>query len=413
MVNAVIDISSTGVSLLIQDSEGEHQYTRREAFPVLKYTEDGRLNADGITKICEKVMLLQRICRNMKDFTVDNLYVLATASLRYITNAEDVVEVIRKYTGAEVNMMDAVMEGRCALASNERFRGMGDPVIIDIGGSSIEMGSYSSSEICCLDFGALSLKQRFVLGAYPDESEYRQIKKYLKGALADFDVTELCDDSEDRMAVFCGSLSTAIYKLFCKTYGETPDEDQMADPDKAAKLAKKVLTSDKRSQLLIEASGGNVEYMGVAIIILSRMVKEMDFRRVCFSESGVKEGFLKLLAAGEIEAAVSGYEPESREDKKIETLDDLTKAIKKRAKKAPPKVMEARKPAQTPFMELKTGKSADYEYKLKKEMKAKKKAEKQAAKEAAKAAEAEAKAEAKSEAKEDRDDPDSSQDDKD
>ncbi len=346
MTNAVIDISSTGVSLLIQSDDGDYSYTRREAFPCLRYVEEGRLNAAGITKICEKVLLLQRICRHMTDCIVDNLYVLATASLRYITNSEDVIEVIKKYTGAEVNMVDAVMEGKCSLASNERFRGMGDPVIIDIGGSSIEMGSYSSNEICCLDFGALSLKDRFVSGAYPTDEEYRKIKKYIKGALLDFDVTELCDDSETRMAVFSGTLSTSIYKLYCKVFNEPLDEDRIADPDKLSKLAKKVLASDRRSQLLLEAAAGNVEYLGVAMIIVSRMVKELDFRKVCFSESGVKEGFLKLLESGEIEAIPSGFEPAPSEDKKIETLEDLTKAIKKRAKKAPPKVVEAKKPAQ-------------------------------------------------------------------
>ncbi|MCD8307326.1 MAG: hypothetical protein LUD51_03750 [Clostridia bacterium] len=345
MTNAVIDISSTGVSLLIQSDDGDYSYTRREGFPSLRYTVDGRLNADGITKICEKVIMLQRICQHMPDCIVDNLYVLATASLRYITNSEDVIEVIKKYTGAEVNVVDAAMEGKCSLASNERFRGMGDPVIIDIGGSSIEMGSYTSSEICCLDFGALSLKARFVAGAYPSEEEYKKIKKYIKGALLDFDVTELCDDSETRMAVFSGTLSSSIYKLYCKVFSEPLDEDRTADPDKLAKLAKKVLTSDQRSQLLIETASGNVEYLGVALVIISRMVKELDFRKVCFSESGVKEGFLKLLERGEIEAIPSGFEPAPSSDKKIETLEELTKAIKKRAKKAPPKVVEAKKPA--------------------------------------------------------------------
>ncbi|MCD8294289.1 MAG: hypothetical protein LUE27_03430 [Clostridia bacterium] len=346
MVNAVIDISSTGVSLLIQSDDGDYSYTRREGFPSLRYTEDGRLNADGIIKICEKVMLLQKICQHMSDTIVDNLYVLATASLRYITNSEDVIEVIKKYTGAEVNIVDAEMEGKCSLASNERYRGMGDPVIIDIGGSSIEMGSYSSNEICCLDFGALSLKDRFVAGAYPDLEEYKQIKKYIKGALLDFDVTELCDDSDERMAVFSGTLSSSIYRLYCKVFNEPLDEDRIADPDKLSKLAKKVLTSDRRSQLLIEAASGNVEYLGVALVIISRMVKELDFRKVCFSENGVKEGFLRLLEAGEIEAMPSAYGPAPSEDSKIDTLEDLTKAIKKRAKKAPPKVVEAKKPAQ-------------------------------------------------------------------
>ncbi|MCD8285965.1 MAG: hypothetical protein LUD50_01905 [Clostridia bacterium] len=345
MTNAVIDISSTGVSLLIQSDDGDYSYTRREGFPSLRYTAEGRLNAEGITKICEKVMLLQHICQHMPDCIVDNLYVLATASLRYITNSEDVIEVVKKYTGAEVNIVDATMEGKCSLASNERYRGMGDPVIIDIGGSSIEMGSYSSNEICCLDFGALSLKERFVTGAYPNEEEYKKIKKYIKGALLDFDVTELCDDSETRMAVFSGTLSSSIYKLYCKVFNEPLDEDRIADPDKLSKLAKKVLTSDQRSQLLIETASGNVEYLGVALVIISRMVKELDFRKVCFSESGVKEGFLKLLESGEIEAIPSGFEPAPSSEAKIETLEELTKAIKKRAKKAPHKVVEAKKPA--------------------------------------------------------------------
>lgn len=174
---AVIDISSTSISMLVCGKDGARPaYKYRESLSALSFTEGSKLTEHGVEKICDKISVFQDQCKKLG---VEKLYVVSTAAMRFIDNAEEVFEAIRTRTGAIVNQIDGDTEAYCDCVANEKFRSMKMPVIIDIGGASIEMCDLTKSGkegMYCLNFGALTLQRKFVKSVYPDKEECSKSK---------------------------------------------------------------------------------------------------------------------------------------------------------------------------------------------------------------------------------------------
>ena len=76
---AVIDISSTSVSMLVCGKEGHPSYKFRESLSAVSFTEGGKLTDHGVEKLCEKISVFQDQCKKLG---VEKLYVLSTAAMR-------------------------------------------------------------------------------------------------------------------------------------------------------------------------------------------------------------------------------------------------------------------------------------------------------------------------------------------
>ena len=204
---AVIDISSTSISMVVCGKDGTHTaYKYRESLSALSFTEGGKLTEHGVEKICDKISVFQDQCKKLG---VEKLYVVSTAAMRFIDNAEDVFEAIRTRTGAIVNQIDGETEAYCDCVANEKFRSVKNSVIIDIGGASIEVCDLSKSGregINCLNFGALTLQRKFVKSVYPDKEECAKIKKYIKKALSKAEIPV----EEGGTAVLVGATNRSV-----------------------------------------------------------------------------------------------------------------------------------------------------------------------------------------------------------
>ena len=324
---AVIDISSTSISMLVSGRDGVRpSYKYRESLSALSFTEGGRLNDHGVEKICEKIAIFQDQCKKLG---VEKLYVISTAAMRFIENAEEVFEAIRTRTGAVVNQIDGQTEAYCDCVANEKFKSMHSPLIIDIGGASIELCDLSKGKagINCLNFGALTLQRKFVKSVYPDKDECGKIKKYIKKALAKAELPV----SEEGTAVLVGATNHSIYEIYRDYYDIPVSENMVIDVEKLKKLAKKLIEAPDRSHLLIKNAPEKIYFIVVALITLVQLLKKFGFKEVVASDFGVKEGYLKLVLSDEIKAQPSPFFPE-RPVKEIKSVEELAEHIKLRQK---------------------------------------------------------------------------------
>ena len=233
---AVIDISSTSISMLVCGKDGARPaYKYRESLSALSFTEGSKLTEHGVEKICDKISVFQDQCKKLG---VEKLYVVSTAAMRFIDNAEEVFEAIRTRTGAIVNQIDGDTEAYCDCVANEKFRSMKMPVIIDIGGASIEMCDLTKSGkegMYCLNFGALTLQRKFVKSVYPDKEECSKIKKYIKKALSKAEVPSF----EGGTAVLVGATNRSVYEIYRDYYDIEVSENMTIELEKLKKTRKK------------------------------------------------------------------------------------------------------------------------------------------------------------------------------
>ena len=311
---AVIDISSTSISMVVCGKDGTHTaYKYRESLSALSFTEGGKLTEHGVEKICDKISVFQDQCKKLG---VEKLYVVSTAAMRFIDNAEDVFEAIRTRTGAIVNQIDGETEAYS--------------VIIDIGGASIEVCDLSKSGregINCLNFGALTLQRKFVKSVYPDKEECAKIKKYIKKALSKAEIPV----EEGGTAVLVGATNRSVYEIY-RDYYDIPESEEMTiEMDKLKKLAKKLIEAPDRSHLLIKNAPEKIYFIVVALITLVQLLKKLGFKNIVVSDYGVKEGYLKMALTGEEKAEPSPFFPE-RPVKEIKSVEELAEHIKLRQK---------------------------------------------------------------------------------
>ncbi len=332
---AVIDISSTSISMLVCGKDGTHPaYKFRESLSAVSFTEGGKLTEHGVEKICDKISVFQDQCKKLG---VEKLYVVSTAAMRFIDNAEEVFEAIKTRTGAVVNQIDGETEAYCDCVANEKFRSMASPVIIDIGGASIELCDLTRSGregIYCLNFGALTLQRKFVKSVYPDKEECSKIKKYIKKALSKAEVPAFGGGT----AVLVGATNRSVYEIYRDYYDIEVSENMVIEIEKLKKLAKKLIEAPDRSHLLIKNAPEKIYFIVVALITLVQLLKKYGFSSVAVSDFGVKEGYLKLALSGEEKAELSPFFPE-RPVKEIKSVEELAEHIKLRQKasKAPVK----------------------------------------------------------------------------
>ncbi|MDE7464666.1 MAG: hypothetical protein K2M48_06515, partial [Clostridiales bacterium] len=182
---AVIDLSSTGVSMLIAEGDKatgifETVYKDRTNIAITDYFEGKSISARGIDKLIDALITARSTAKAMG---AAECYVVSTAVLRNVDNINEVAEKIRIRTGMVINHLDGKTEAYCDLVSNSKYAAYDKAVLIDIGGGSVELcdlAKADKSEMVCLEFGPIKLRNKYVADIYPTEDEAKRVRKYLR-----------------------------------------------------------------------------------------------------------------------------------------------------------------------------------------------------------------------------------------
>ena len=302
MKYAVIDISSSGVSFFAanaKDNDFEIEFKERHTLSLKHYIENGKLLARGIEKLTEALSLVKSKCEAL---SVAKGWLIATASLRTIENFDDVHKEIAKRTGMSINLIDVKSEAACDVAANSQCVSYESPVLIDMGGASIEICDFTvegKEDYVCLDFGLDDLTNRFVSKIYPTFEEADEIKEYLKKKLKKAGVPK---DGVFSTAVLSGSIMQSIYDVYCD-YADIPAVDKslkVIEPKEFRKLSKHLFDNSKRSMIVLTNAPEKLHVIGTAMVALRTLLKRFNVKKVIVSDYGVKEGYLKLILEGKL-----------------------------------------------------------------------------------------------------------------
>ncbi len=296
---AVIDLSSTGVSTVIAEGDRatgifEPMYKDRTNIAVADYFDGKSISPRGIEKLIDALISARSTVRAMG---VEECYVISTAALRNIDNIEEVAVKIRMRTGIVVNYLDGRTEAYCDLVSNRKYAAFGDVVLIDIGGGSVELCDLSNADkddVTCLDFGPIKLRGKYVSDIYPTEDEAKRIKKFLRKKS---DEAKLPRKNKFSTAVIVGSINDAIYATY-REYCEKKKLGTEFSYDKYKKFVAYLLSSPDRTQLIMKTAPEKIHVLPIAAIVLKELLKRFKVDNIVISDTGVKEGYMALVATG-------------------------------------------------------------------------------------------------------------------
>ena len=336
MKYSVIDISSSSISMIVAESEGgktEVVFKERSSLTLVHYLEDGALSERGVQRLAEMLLRYKDMSAGLG---VERCYLIATAALRHVRNFGEVAAAVLAETGLTVNLIDGETEAYCDYIANIYYKSFDRPVLIDLGGKSIEicdLSKTSKEEMMSIPFGLIDLYRKFVSAIYPDEKEAKDIRRY---ANKRFDEAGLPEDGVYSTAVIVGATGAAIYDI----YAEFSDEKLASDVrtirrKKFKKLVDHLLTGADRSRLVLNNAPEKLYLIGSAAIVLKLLFKRFDVENIIVSERGVKEGYLRLVLEGKESGAYydfvrGGADGEARKLPEAKEPEKKTKSTAKR-----------------------------------------------------------------------------------
>ena len=293
---SVIDISSTGVSMIVAEARGKEAevvFKDRANLTLLHYLNGRDLSARGIEKVVAAVAAMKEKCSRLG---ADELLLISTAALRAIGNFEEVGAAVLGGTGIPVNAVDGRKEAYCDLVANRAYAAFDRAAIIDIGGASIEVCDINEKGgriMVSITFGLLNLHEKFVSRIQPDEEEGKNIRRYLSRKA---DKAGMPGEGVFDTVILVGAAGQAL----CGVYGEYFDaaENRAMTAKKFKKLAKHLLCGKDRSKVILDAAPDKLYSVGVASVVARTFVKRFGAERILVSERGVKEGYLQLVLEG-------------------------------------------------------------------------------------------------------------------
>jgi len=207
----VIDIGSNTMRLSIykrNEQDLTMMFHKKNAAGLAGYIDaEGSLTVEGINKAVD---VLQGFSQLIENIGLKDVYAFATASLRNVSNSDEVTREISNRAGIEIDVLSGEQEGIYDFLGATRYMSLDRGLMVDIGGGSTELVSYYDGKInraLSIPIGSLNLYLTHVSDILPSQSELADIIASVDKQL---DLVQLSQPQ----AIICGVGGTA--RNLCK-----------------------------------------------------------------------------------------------------------------------------------------------------------------------------------------------------
>ena len=292
----IMDFSSTALSLLVADiskDSVEYVVNLRRSVSILDYlTEDGKLSKRGIERVVDSALYLVKAAKRVG---VERFKMISTASMRLISNYREVSSQIEGATGLDIEALDGKAEAYADYVANRSYSMLGSALLLDVAGASAELADLEDgnmNHMHSLYMGPLVLFKRFK-GMYPDKDDAKKVKKHVRKLL---DKNKVYNDMTFKHLVLVGGSAEALYSVYSDYYSIPDTEHRVMKKKKLNKLVKHLISSEERSLLFIKNAPDSVHTIIPAALLIQAVSKQYSSEEYIVSGSGVKEGYLCMIA---------------------------------------------------------------------------------------------------------------------
>ena len=180
MLYGIIDIGSITIKIRVYDVEENKVktlFSKTNTAGLVSYKKDNTLTMDGIDILVNTLLDYEKI---MNNFSIDNRFYFATASLRNIDNTVDVVKTVKDKTGIDIHILSELDEANLSFEVLKRELEYDDGVLFDVGGGSSELTIFENKipvQQVSLEFGALIAFDEYVSILLPSKDDAMLIEK--------------------------------------------------------------------------------------------------------------------------------------------------------------------------------------------------------------------------------------------
>jgi exopolyphosphatase / guanosine-5'-triphosphate,3'-diphosphate pyrophosphatase len=204
MREAVLDVGSNTAHLLVVDAHRGAAplpalSVKRELRLAEHLTPEGALSDTGVDAL---VSFIASALIEAEDQGCESVKAFATSAIREASNTDEVLTLVRVATGVDLLVLSGEQEAMLTFLAVRRWFGWssGRLAVFDIGGGSLEIAT-GADEVpdvtLSFELGAGRLTREWLRGDVPLESDYRDLRKYVRAQIARGAGTVLRAGSED------------------------------------------------------------------------------------------------------------------------------------------------------------------------------------------------------------------------
>jgi exopolyphosphatase/guanosine-5'-triphosphate,3'-diphosphate pyrophosphatase len=298
--SAVVDLGSNSVRLVVFEGLGRNPAAIFNEKAVLRLgrglQQTGRLNEEGVEQAITVMARYAALARAMR---ADPFEVLATAAVRDAENGPGFVRTLEQnIPGLVVRILTGEQEA--TFSANGLLCGIpsADGILADIGGGSMEVVHLAQGEMCAartLPLGVIRLSDR----AGADVVRARAI------AEESLETVGWLADGAGRDLYLVGGAWRALARIHMEQTGYPLSivHHYTISRDEARDLAGVIGSASRRAlERLPGVSRRRVDDMPFAAVVLRRLLRATNARRVVFSANGLREGWFMQHVAPEVRA---------------------------------------------------------------------------------------------------------------
>jgi exopolyphosphatase/guanosine-5'-triphosphate,3'-diphosphate pyrophosphatase len=297
---AVVDLGSNSVRLVVFEGLGRNPAAIFNEKAVLRLgrglQQTGRLNEEGVE---QAVTVMARYAALARAMRADPFEVLATAAVRDAQNGPGFVRTLEEnIPGLVVRILTGEQEA--SFSANGLLCGIpsADGILADIGGGSMEVVHLAQGEMCAartLPLGVIRLSDR----AGGDVVRARAIAEEALETIG------WLADGAGRDLYLVGGAWRALARIHMEQTGYPLSivHHYTISRDEARDLAGVIGSASRRAlERLPGVSRRRVDDMPFAAVVLRRLLRATNARRVVFSANGLREGWFMQHVASEVRA---------------------------------------------------------------------------------------------------------------
>ena len=283
--NAVIDIGSNSVRLVIYQLEGRAIWTVFNEKALAGLGRDlhltGRLSPEGVATALEA---LRRFRALLEGWRAEDVLVVATAAVRDSHDGDQFVDEVQRRTGLKVRVLSGDQEARYAAMGVLAGQPDAQGVVGDLGGSSLELIRLDEARLgITLPLGP------FALGA-PQPLDIDSIRPVIDAALAPLPAAFLATEFHAVGGAWRNlgllHMVMADYPLHVAHQYEMSRTDALAVARFAAQQSRGSLEG------IQGLSKRRFDTLPYAALVLDALIERLGIQRVIISAYGLREGLL-------------------------------------------------------------------------------------------------------------------------
>lgn len=292
MKQAVIDIGSNSIRLTLYAVEGrDFKILFREKIMagLAGYVERGALSGEGVARAKNALLEFRR---TLELLDIHRVAVIATASLRNVTNTDQAVRELQQATGFPVTVLSGQQEARLGYAGAMEELHLKSGVFVDVGGASTEVVAFQGGQVvdsASFAVGSLSLYRTCVKKILPGPGSLERIRHTLR---REMDEKGLDPKEKRSPLVGVGGTARAVLKLARQRF----DLDGDCRTVTRAQLEELVnlLTQGEleAAGLILKTAPDRIHTLVPGLMVLVHIIKAFHADELVVSRYGVREGYL-------------------------------------------------------------------------------------------------------------------------